>query len=194
MGRHRKHWGRGAMPGKKLASSEDIVRLKVEGKSLRDIAKELGVSVPAIHKRVRKLDGEIKKAVVIKESGLSEGEVKFAQAVINGDSLRSAAMNVRQDLLPGALSNYATELSRRTDIRKLIRELMEASGIGLRARVGKLAEHVNNMDATTSLKALDMSFKLDGSLINDNHTETTVNVGIMDLSAYALKPVEVRNV
>jgi hypothetical protein len=59
---------------------------------------------------------------------------------------------------------------------------MEHHGIGRSRRVQKLAQHIENLDATVSLKALDTSFKLDGYQQKNDVAAVTIN--LVDLSEY----------
>jgi hypothetical protein len=59
---------------------------------------------------------------------------------------------------------------------------MEHHGIGRSRRVEKLAQHIENLDATVSLKALDTSFKLDGYQQKNDVAAVTIN--LVDLTKY----------
>ena len=60
---------------------------------------------------------------------------------------------------------------RKPKIDAAISELMEYHGMGRSYRVQKLKAHVENRDPNISLKALDQSWKIDGSF-----RETHINV------------------
>jgi hypothetical protein len=144
---------------------------------------------------MKRLDTEIKKSKVIKESGITPEEGEFCKKLVSGKGYASSMMAVNPNLQPDAARTIGRDLFKnRNDIKAVIRELMELKGIGLERRVARLSDHVEAKDPNISLKALDMSFKLDGSLISETHTQTTVSVGIMDLSAYVIKPAEVKEV
>lgn len=195
MGRYKKHFRKGTGSGNKVVSDEVLIKLSLEGKLRSEIAREVGLTFMAVDKRLKRLDNEIKKARIIKESGITVEEGEFCKKLVSGHGYGPAMVAANPNLSPISARSIGEKLFKeRSDIKAVIRELMELKGIGLSRRIERLGEHVEAKDPGISLKALDMSFKLDGSLISEVHTQTTVNVGIMDLSAYAIKPVEVKEV
>lgn len=191
-----KHNNGGYRNGKPKVYDDDLMlkmRLE-EGKTLEEIGQFFGVSKQAIDLRLKKYEQYIKKHEIVKKHGITKEEGEFCDRVASGCNLPTAMLAIRQDLTPGSAKNVAMELRKREDIKATIRDLMEVKGIGLERRVERLRDHVEAKDAMVSLKALDMSFKLDGSLIAETRTEQTINVGILDLSAYAAKPVEIKDI
>ncbi len=69
------------------------------------------------------------------------------------------------------------------EIRLAIDELMEYHGLGRSYRIKKLADHVDNADPNVSLKALDMTFKLDNSYPSQK-VEIENKIALIDLTPY----------
>ena len=55
-----------------------------------------------------------------------------------------------------------SQLMDKSEVQSAIKE-MQACGLTMRYRMNRVKSHVDNRDPNVSLKALDMSFKLDGS-------------------------------
>jgi hypothetical protein len=73
-------------------------------------------------------------------------------------------------------------LSKNPEICTALADLMEHHGLGRSRRVEKLAQHIENLDPTVSLKALDTSFKIDG--YQTKNDVAVVSIKLVDLSEY----------
>jgi len=80
--------------------------------------------------------------------------------------------------------NFLYRLAKDPDIRQAIADLMDEKGLTQDYRIGKLKEHVDNLDPNVSLRALEQSWKLDGSYAPEKHlnvdlTPTTIDYRLL---------------
>jgi hypothetical protein len=143
-----------------------ILKLHGEGLSQVDIAKQLGVSNVAIHKRLKRLlpaveDRELEKAVPTLVN-LTPKQKEFCKLVAEGKSRTQAALESYDCSSRAVAKSLQTELMQNPEIEESIKKLMDYHGLTRSYRVRKLRDHVDHPDPVISLKSLDMSFKLDG--------------------------------
>ena len=197
-GRRPKRWNKGYGNGRpKLSHEDEELALKMrleEKKSLGQIAAHFGVSRSAMGQKFKKFDSYIKNREIVEKHGLTKEEGEFCKKLVNGHNCGTAMSAIRPDLTPNSAEDAGRRMHKRDDIRAAIRDMMELKGIGLERRIDKLKEHIESKNAQLSLKALDQSWRIDGTMITETRTEQTINVGILDLSAYALKTVESKEV
>jgi polyhydroxyalkanoate synthesis regulator phasin len=62
------------------------------------------------------------------------------------------------------------------EINTAIQDLMTSEGLTRRYRVSRLKQHVDNRDPNISLKALDQSWRLDGSYAPEKHLNVNVDI------------------
>lgn len=73
-------------------------------------------------------------------------------------------------------------LMQKDDIQIAIKDLMQVYGLTRGYRIHKLRDHVDSPDPVVSLKALDLSWKLDGSYSDDREADrypTTITLLIV---------------
>ena len=56
-----------------------------------------------------------------------------------------------------------------SDIKIAVAEILQRNGLTKQYRVNRLRELVDSLDSNVALKAIDMTFKLDGSYSPENH-------------------------
>lgn len=148
---------------------EDMIKLLREGMNKTEIAKVLGCTRQAIHKRIDLLglkvippNKHITPEEILGESAdkLTLQERNFAMDVATGSKPSVAARKNFPDLAPRTQQMKSSTLMRRPDVKEAIDTIMERAGMGRVKRVEKLVEHIRSKKEETSLKALDMSFKL----------------------------------
>ena len=83
--------------------------------------------------------------------------------VAAGQTRTNAALSSFDCSTRASAKAYGSELMKRDDINEAVSKLMHEEGLDKRYRVRKLKGHVDNTDPTVSLRALDQSWKLDGS-------------------------------
>lgn len=133
------------------------------GKTQKEIAEHFGVSPAAVCKRLKRL--QLPPSV----AALTEKERRFAFAVSMGKSKTIAAMDAYNCKSAASAKSFGHNLMKRDDINKAIQDIMAEEGLTRRHRLQRLKSHVDNQDPGVSLKALDQSWKLDGSYAPEKH-------------------------
>lgn len=137
-----------------------LVQMIQEGKQQKEIAEYFGVSPAAICKRLKRLT-----PLPPSLEALTEKEQRFVIAKAKGATATQAAMKSYECSSLQSAKAIGSQLMGKPEIREAIDSLMENEGLTRAYRVKKLKQHVDHNDPGVSLKALDMSFKLDGSFI-----------------------------
>ena len=145
-----------------------ILQMLEDNHTQKEIALHFGVSPAAICKRVARLSAYPK---TLKD--LSPKEVRFAMSVAEGKSQTQSVIEAYDVSSMGSAKSLGSQLMRKPKIDAAISELMEYHGMGRSYRVAKLKIHVDHRDPNISLKALDQSWKIDGS-----YRETHLHVGM----------------
>lgn len=147
------------MPRRKIIDDAKLIELFKQGKSLKQLGDELGVSHVAIHKRIRRLGlSQLPKSL----GNLTEKEKQFCLTVASGQSRINAVMRTYDVTSRDSAKALQNTLMKNPGIKMAISDLMELKGIGREFRVEKLGEHMRNPDPYVSLKAVDMGFNLSG--------------------------------
>jgi transposase len=150
-----------------------VLQLLREGKNQKQIADHFKVSPVAIHKRLKKI---LPKPQSLEK--LTPKEQKFVVAVAEGKSRTQAVMDSFDVSNRASAKAMQNVLMQKDDVKIAIVELMDIFGLTRGYRINKLKSHIDHVDPGTSLKGLDMSFKLDGSYAAEKHV-----VGILDYRA-----------
>jgi len=156
-----------------------LLQMLKEGKLQKEIAEHFKVSEPAITKRLKKLIPPPKSL-----EQLTPKERKFVMAVAEGKSRTQACMESFDVSSRASAKVLQNSLMKNREIRLAIDELMEYHGLGRSYRIRRLADHVDNADPGISLKALDMSFRLDNSYPSQKVEIAQSTIALIDLSAY----------
>jgi hypothetical protein len=150
------------MNSRKIDDSR-LITLKNEGRLQKDIAKILGVSEPAITKRIKKLFPERYEPPKSLEV-LTDKEQRFAIERAAGRTATEAALNAFDCSSRQSAKVIGSQLMGKPEVQEAISDLMDQAGLTRRYQIAKLKKHVDNeLDPHVSLKALDQSWKLDGS-------------------------------
>lgn len=160
-----------------------ILQMLREGKSQQEISDYFGVTRQAITKRVKLLNPKPDL------SHLTSKERSFVEEVAKGKGHVEAALKSFDVRDRHGASNIGMSLMKKPEITESITALMEYNGLSRDYRIKKLRSHVDHADPNVSLKALDMSFKLDSSYppaksVNMNLEGKITHV--VDLSKYRL--------
>ncbi|MGO9531685.1 MAG: helix-turn-helix transcriptional regulator [Syntrophobacteraceae bacterium] len=166
--------------GRRITNDEEILQLRREGKSSKEIAEHFGVSKQAINKRLQKLNPRPSL------DHLTDKQRGFVQEVVKGNSHIDAAMSSHDVATRKDAATLGLALLNNPKITKSIEALLDYVGLTKEYRVHKLKGHVDNQDANVSLKALDMAFKLDSSYPPTKNLNLNVPVQFhpVDLSKY----------
>jgi hypothetical protein len=167
-----------------------LLQLIREGeKNQREIADYFNVSPVAICKRLKKILPKPRSL-----ENLTPKERKFAMSVAEGKSRTQAAMDSFDVSTRASAKAMQNVLMQKDDIKIAIAELMNIFGLTRGYRINKLKSHVDHVDPSVSLKALEQTWKLDGSFAPEKHIALTANLDILDadLAAMVDKIVGVR--
>lgn len=151
------------------------------GKLQKDIAEYFGVSPVAVSKRLKRLLPQ--PETVLDKHGLTDKEKMFCIQKAQGISNTGAAIASFDVGSIESAKVIGSQLMAKPEIQQTIQDLMDAHGLTRSYRIGKLKNHVDNRDPNISLKALDQSWKLDGSYVPEKHDHggisfTQVNLGL----------------
>lgn len=169
--------------GKKI---DDNILLDMisQGKEQKEAAAYFGVSPAAICKRLKRLQSG--PDAVLEKYGLTDKEKAFCIAKAQGQTnVMSALAGYEVGSIQSAKA-IGTQLMKKAEVQLAISELMESEGLTRSYRLAKVKKHVDNPDPNVSLKALDMTWKLDGSYI-ERHQHQVAEYTFMkiDLSRFA---------
>jgi phage terminase small subunit len=145
-----------------------ILQMLEEGHTQKDIAKHFDVSPAAICKRVTRLSAYPK---TLKE--LTPKEQRFALSIAEGKTQTASAFDAYDVSSMDSAKVLGSQLMKKPKVNAAISEIMEYYGLGRFERIKKLKIHVDHRDPNISLKALDQSWKIDGS-----YRETHLHVGM----------------
>ncbi len=168
--------------GKRITNDAEILQLRREGKTSKEIAEYFGVSKQAINKRLQKLNPRPSL------DHLTEKQRGFVQEVVKGNSHIDAAMSSHDVASRKDAATLGLALLNNPKITKSIEALLDYVGLTKDYRIRKLKKWVDHNDPSASLKALDMSFKLDSSYppTRNINVEAQVQFHPVDLSKYEI--------
>ncbi len=168
--------------GKRITNDAEILQLRREGKTSKEIAEYFGVSKQAINKRLQKLNPRPSL------DHLTEKQRGFVQEVVKGNSHIDAAMTSHDVASRKDAATLGLALLNNPKITKSIEALLDYVGLTKEYRVRKLKQHVDSLDGNISLRGLDMAFKLDNSYppTRNINVEAQVQFHPVDLSKYEI--------
>jgi predicted transcriptional regulator len=143
---------------------EELIALSEQGLNQAQIAERVGVSAMAISKRMKKIR---EQNVELPESfmALSDKRKKFVLGLAEGKTQTQAAKDAFDVTTAASAKSLACNLMREPDISTSYADLLASEGLSRRVRVGKMAELLHSRDNAAICKVLDLSFKLDGSMV-----------------------------
>ena len=160
---------------------DQLLDLLGKNRQQKEIAKILGVSEPAISKRIKKL-------LPSPESlhGLTFKEQRFVIEKAKGNTATQAALMSFDVSSIESAKVIGSQLLARPGIKAAISDLMEYHGLSPSYRVGRLKTHCDSRDPHVSIKAIQEANKMDGQyaptkVINENRNNSFTQVNI-DLS------------
>ena len=151
------------MQTKKIENDEIISLIEEQGLTMTRIGEMYGVSKNAISKRYKKIKLQEQQPESFKE--LTPKKQRFVMNVLDGKSPTQACCESHDVTSRQSAAALASRMMKEPEVSTAIADLMAQEGISKRARIAKLAEHIHGRDSAASVKCLDLSFKLDGSLV-----------------------------
>ncbi len=157
---------------------QKLLEMVTAGKKGVECAAFFGVSSAAITKRLKLLQPPPKSLET-----LTPKEQKFCVEIANGKTQTEAALNSFECGSRESAKVIGSQLMAKPEIETAIADLMAEAGLTKRYRLQRLKQHVDDQRADISLKALDQSWKLDGSYQNPGQgnawpTSITLNVAV----------------
>jgi len=160
---------------------DQLLEMLKEGKSQKEIAEHFKVSPVAVCKRVKRL---LPKPQSLES--LTDKEQKFCIEVAKGKTQTQAVINSYEVASRESAKVMGSQLMAKPEIQMAINELMVYHGLSKSYRIQRLKNHVDHADPVVSLKALDLSWKLDGSYAPEKHEVVTADIhkAILELKEY----------
>ena len=143
----------------------ELLELLDQGMSQKEAAQHFNCSEPAISKRLKKLHPQVPQAF----AKLSKKQKNFALALAEGQSKTRAAALAYDTSTVDSARTIGKRLSGDLDIQTAVSEILQRNGLTKQYRVNRLRELVDSLDSNIALRAIDMTFKLDGSYSPENH-------------------------
>lgn len=160
----------------KLIDDSKLLEMHREGKPQKEMAAFFNVSPVAVSKRLKRLLPQ--PGTILDKYDLTERERAFVIQKAKGKSNTQAALESCDATSRESAKAIGSTLANKPEVKQAIDEVMENCGLTRTYRVIKLKNHVDNRDPGISLKALDMSFKLDGSYAPEKHVSlSNINIG-----------------
>lgn len=161
-----------------------------EGKTYKEIGAALGVSAPAICKRVRRI-----KLMNPPDSfrQLTQKEQKFVMGIVEGKSRTQSVLEAFDCSSRASAKAMQHELSEMPKIQQALTEMgqrFELIGKGRGYRAGRIGQHMESNDPVISLKAVEMACKLSDDFPATKNLNANINIDFphpVDMSKYLIK-------
>ncbi len=154
------------MRGVKKVDDVILAKMLKEGKTQREAADYFHVSEAAISKRVKRLLPSKLPEPPESFKALTPREQRFVLEKTKGVSNTEAALRATESKNREVAKSVGHELAQSKRVQYALQELLEMH-IPQKYRVEKLRACVDHLDPGITLKALDLSWKLDGSYTAD---------------------------
>jgi hypothetical protein len=171
-------------PNKRKIDDDILLRMTGEGKTQKECADFFNCSVPAISKRLKKLNPE--PVEPLKMDALTPRQQKFVIEMASGASQTAAACSAYEVSSRAAAKSLGSELMQQTAIRESILEICDRQGLTREHLIRRLKQHVDGKDPGTSIRATELGLKVQGELV-DKKVNLNINIDAfapVDLSKY----------
>jgi hypothetical protein len=165
----------------KKVDDEILLQMLHSGTEQKQIAAFFGCAPSYITKRKKYLQLQ---NIVMPESfaALTQQQQKFVLAKVSGKTNVAACQDAYETTSMESAKALGSNMMKNPDIQASIAELMDMHGLTKDARIKQLSTLVYHKDGNLSLKALDQSWKLDGSYAPEQR-QIDVNVLVDVLEA-----------
>ena len=143
----------------------ELLELLDQGMSQKEAAQHFNCSEPAISRRLKKIRPRVPQAL----EKLTKKQKNFALALAEGQSKTQAATIAYDVSTIDSARTIGKTLSADSDIQTAVSEILQRNGLTKQYRVNRLRELVDSLDSNVALRAIDMTFKLDGSYSPETH-------------------------
>ncbi|HOD35718.1 MAG TPA: hypothetical protein PLR20_08045 [Syntrophales bacterium] len=141
-------------------NDEVILKMLSEGKQQKEIAAHFGVTPSYICKRIRLL---LPQSEPESFKNLTDKEKRFVLEKASGKTNLDAALKSFDVASRESAKVLGSNLMNKETIRVALDEVMVQEGMGTRYRIRRLKHCIDHPDPNVTLKALDQSWRLDGS-------------------------------
>lgn len=155
-----------------------LLEMLHQGMQQKEIARIMNVSEPAICKRLKRLRPQ--PDTVLDKYNLTAQQKMFVVEKAKGKTNTEAALESYEASSRKSTKVIGSQLMAEPEIKMALNELMDTY-LPQHYRIRKLRTHADNPDPTVSLKALDLSWKLDGSYAPEKHTHQILGFTLVDL-------------
>jgi predicted transcriptional regulator len=149
---------------RKIISTE-LLELLDQGMSQKEAAHHFNCSEPAISRRLKKIRPREARAF----EKLTKKQKNFTLALAEGQSKTKAAALSYDTTTIDSARTIGKRLSVDSDIKIAVAEILQRNGLTKQYRVNRLRELVDSLDPSVVLRALEITFKLDGSYSPETH-------------------------
>lgn len=146
-----------------------LLEMLNQGKQQKEIAAYFKVSPVAVCKRVKRLLSPTPESVLDKYD-LTDQQKAFVVEKAKGKTNTQAALQTYEVSSRKSAKVIGSQLMAEPVVRMALNELMETY-LPQHYRIRKLRSHADHADPVVSLKALDLSWRLDGSFAPEKHME-----------------------
>lgn len=147
----------------KKVDDEKLLEMLEQGIEQKEIAAHFGCAPSYISKRKKQLmpPPAVEEPEVF--ATLSEPQKKFVIAKVEGKTNVQAALDSYEVVSRDSAKSLGCEMMKNPVIQQSIAELMDNNDLSKEKRIKQLKTLVYHRDGNISLKALDQTWKLDGS-------------------------------
>ena len=150
----------------------ELLKLIDQGMNQKEAAQHFKCSEAAISRRLKKL----RQGIPTSFQGLTPKRQNFAIALASGKSKTEAA-EIAFDVSTAASARaIGKRLASNSDIQTGVSEILQLSGLTKTYRVNRLRQLVDSPDSSIALRAIEMTFKLDGSFSPEKHLHVEMNI------------------
>jgi hypothetical protein len=171
------------MKQRKIDDTQLLEMLK-QGKMQKEIAEYFGVSPAAVCSRLKRLLPQ--PEAVLDRYDLTDQQKQFVIEKAKGKTNTQAALACYEVSSMQSAKVIGSQLMSNPEIGMAINELLELH-LPQCYRVRKLRSHADNPDPVVSLKALDLSWKLDGSYAPEKHLNVEIDYDSMSAEVQKLQ-------
>ena len=149
----------------------ELLKLIDQGMNQKEAAHHFKCSEAAISKRLKRL----RLGIPTSFQGLTPKRQNFAIALASGKSSKEAAEISFDVSSAESARTIGKRLAINSDIQTAVSEILQLSGLTKTYRVNRLRELVDSPDNGIALRAIEMTFKLDGSFSPEKHLHVEMN-------------------
>lgn len=161
----------------------ELLELIDSGITRKEIADRFGCSQVAVSKRLAKLRPDNIESLKI--DSLTPKEKVFVTAIVSGETQTNSALKAYDVTTRDSAKSLGSALMSNKNIKEAIAEIRERE-IPLNHLVERLKDHVDSVDPTVSIRAIDMGLKLHDAYPVEKRMNLNIEVDIhpVDLSEY----------